>query len=199
MSLFGVNRVIEYIEREINNIEYAKEKEEIRKHGTNTMVLCEKFLKELLYTYIYYFDKDRFYSLVNDFSNTEEILMFGKILNELNQLHHYIKDNMQYNKFYNDFNRNFVVFRYKDKYLDILYQCSRVRAMLLHDGIKGIGSLKEYKDKTTDGMNKALQAIKYFKENKIFPNIAKCKDYVVAADNKVLMNFTDEIGSVIPI
>ena len=33
MTLFGINRAIEYVEREINNVEYAKDKEEIRKHG----------------------------------------------------------------------------------------------------------------------------------------------------------------------
>jgi len=76
MTLFGINRAIEYVEREINNVEYAKDKEEIRKHGTNTLVLCENFLKELLHTYIYFFDKDRYYLIVNDLDNTEEKMMF---------------------------------------------------------------------------------------------------------------------------
>lgn len=198
MTLFGINKAIQYVEKELTNIEFTRTKEDIRKHGTNTLVLTENIVKELLHIYGYLLFKEDYKSHLKNIIDLDESVMFGKALNALNRMHYFLKDPVIKERFNRYFDRNYIVFRYNDRYFEKLMDCSRVRGSLLHDDMLNINSLEEYRLQAIQGMNKALDALKYIKENSIFPSIITFNSYYIEND-RMIFRFNDDIGSIIPI
>lgn len=198
MKLFGINKAIQYIEKELTNIEFARTKEDIRKHGTNALVLTEKIIKELLHIYGYLLFKEDYKNHLKSIIDLDESVMFGKALNALNRMHYFLKDRTINERFNQFFDRNFIVFKYNDRYFEKLMDCSRVRGALLHDDLLNINSLEEYRLQAIQGMNKALDTLKYFKENNIFPSIIALNNYYIEND-RMVFRFNDDINSIIPI
>jgi hypothetical protein len=198
MDLFGIGKAIEYVERQLNDIRFANSKEQIRVFGTNTMVLTENIVKELIHIYGYLLFKEDYRNRLKTVMDLDKNLMFGSAINGLNRLHYFMWDKDVKSEFAKYFERNYIVFRYNDIFFDKLINCSRVRAYLLHDDLENFSSIAEYKESTIRGMNDAYLALKHFKENNIFPSIIKLNNYYVEND-RVTLNFTDEISSNIPI
>lgn len=53
MKIYGIGMVIQSVEKELYELEYALNKEEIRRHGSNVFILTENIIKELVYIYGY--------------------------------------------------------------------------------------------------------------------------------------------------
>lgn len=200
MDMFGISQAIQYIERQMNNIQFAKTKEDIRNCGSNSLILMENILKEMLHIYGYLFFRDDYKQGLINIVDLNERLMFGKILYSLSKLNSLLPDIRLRDEFSKYFDRPFVVFRYNDRYYSILSDCSRARAVLLHDlldeAVK-IYSLEQYKKLASDAIYNSFEALKYFKEANIFPSMVMLKNYYLE-NGQTTCNFIDEIDSIIP-
>ncbi|MGD9569080.1 MAG: FHA domain-containing protein [Sedimentibacter sp.] len=198
MELFGIYKSIEYIERQLNNVEYTNSKEDIRSYGSNSLILVENLLKELLHIYGYVLFGTQYKEHLSRVVDFNDKLMFGTTLNALVKLHTFLKDQHSKDRFYDLFKRNYVVFRYNDVYFDKLMDCSKNRAILLHDLVDNINTIDSYKLSTVNAIKKVLETLRYFREKNIFPDMIYLDNYYIS-DNTAVCHFKDEIGSTIPI
>lgn len=193
MSVYGIRKAIQYIEKELYDLEYSLNKEDIRKHGSNAFILTENVVKELVYIYSYllYNHKSEFKELT--YSNK---LMFGQAINKLKT----INDRAIYeNKdIINKLNREYLIFDRNDNLEDDLYKCSKIRGKIFHEHGLDITELEEYRDEVKLGIKLSFEALSYLKEKDIFPTIIEF-DSIVSGKEENTIYFKDEIKSKIPI
>lgn len=193
MSVYGIRKAIQSIEKELYDLEYSLNKEDIRKHGSNAFILTENVVKELVYIYSYllYNHKSEFKELT--YSNK---LMFGQAINKLKT----INDRAIYEnkEIINKLNREYLIFDRNENLEDNLYKCSKIRGKIFHEHGLDITELEEYRDEVKLGIKLSFEALSYLKEKDIFPTIIEF-DSIVSGKEENTIYFKDEINSKIPI
>lgn len=194
MSIYGIRMAIQTVERELHELEYSTTKEEIRAHGSNVFILTENIVKELVHIYGYLLYGENYENKLKDISINVKRLMFGEALNVLIN----ISNNINKTDILTKLNRNYLVFDVEDNTLNNLRKCSKIRSKILHEDIRGIQSLEEYKELVKTGIISSFLALKKLKENEIFPSIMEF-DSILKGKEKDTVYFRDEINSKIPI
>lgn len=198
MELFGIYKSIEYMERELGNVEYAFTKEDIRKNGSNALIIMESILKELVHIYGYILFDKTYKNELGKITNIDDKIMFGTALNILAKLHSFLRDEKVKKRFASIFDRNYLVFKFNDRNYENLMECSRTRAKLLHDILSNNDTIEIYKQMTKEAIKKCLDVLKHFKEANIFPDLIYLEKYYLDGSTTVC-HFANEIGAIIPI
>ncbi|MEG2787917.1 MAG: FHA domain-containing protein [Romboutsia sp.] len=195
MGVYGIRMAIQSVEKELYDLEYSLNKEEIRKHGSNAFILTENIVKELVYIYSYliYENNHRLEFEKTKYTNK---LMFGQAISKLK----YINDKAIYeNKdIIKNLNRDYLVFDKENNLEENLYMCSKIRGKIFHEHGIDINELEEYRNEVKSGIKLSFKALKHLKEKEIFPTIVEF-DSIVSAKEGDIIYFKDEINSKIPI
>lgn len=192
MSIYGIRKAIQTVEKELHELEYSVTKKVIRGHGSNVFILTENIVKELVYIYGYLLYGEDYENKLNTYKNVKR-LMFGDALNILVNL----SNNNKNIDILTKLNRNYLVFDVEDDILENLRNCSKVRGKILHEHGLGIQSLEEYKEEVKSGIISSFSALKKLKEYEIFPDIIEFDS--ILKEEKEIAYFRDEINSRIPI
>lgn len=196
MGIFGMNKAIESIQREINNSEYSKTKKELRENAMTTLIIFENVIKELLHIYSFLLYGCNYKEKLYKFKHKK--VMLGDAINyclelnkELEKLNNkqVIKDNI---------GRNYLIFDGRsDKNFKQSREISQIRGKIIHDDIQEIDSLDQYKIKIYDVMQKCKDVLQDFNNNNIFPRLVEVRS-ITEENQSLIINFIDEIGSTIP-
>lgn len=198
MKLFGILKGLEYLERELNEIEFSTTKEDIRKHGSNALILMEKLTKELIYVYGYLFFEDDYKNKLAGSVNLNKHLMFGSAIHGLRDMNKLLLNKENKHKFNNYFDRDYIVFREDDNIFSDFIKCTKLRGSILHDEIKNVENIYQYKNEVVNAIELSCKCLRYLKDNNLFPTIIECQNITLEKGYNVL-NFKDEIESNIPI
>ena len=76
MSIYGIRRAIQVVEKELNELDYSRNKEDIRTHGSNVFILTENIVKELVYIYAYLLYGDGYKRELSKFKNLAMLAFF---------------------------------------------------------------------------------------------------------------------------
>lgn len=194
MSIYGIRRAIQTVEKELNELDYSRNKEEIRKHGSNVFILTENIVKELVYIYGYLIYGDDYKKQLYKFKNFNKI-MFGNALYILKELGNRVKYNNK--DILHDLNRDYLVFDINDNTFEKLINCSRIRGGIIHEHGLEVDDLEEYKRQVREGIKLSFDALKELKEKNIFPDIVEF-DSIVSDREGEIIYFKDEINSKVP-
>lgn len=94
MSIYGIRKSIQAVEKELNELDYSRNKEEIRQNGSNVFILTENIVKELVYIYGYLLYGDDYNKELSRYKNFNK-LMFGNALYILKELSNIAKHNKE--------------------------------------------------------------------------------------------------------
>lgn len=194
MSIYGIRRAIQVVEKELNELDYSRNKEDIRKHGSNVFILTENIVKELVYIYGYLLYGDNYKRELSKFKNFNR-MMFGNALHILKELGNIAKYNNE--EILHNLNRDYLVFDINDFTFDKLINCSRIRGKILHEHGLDIDDLQEYKNQVREGIRLSFDALNELKDKNIFPDIVEF-DSIVSDREEEIIYFKDEINSKIP-
>ncbi len=194
MSIYGIRRAIQVVEKELNELDYSRNKEDIRKHGSNVFILTENIVKELVYIYGYLLYGDNYKRELSKFKNFNR-MMFGNALHILKELGNIAKYNNE--EILHNLNRDYLVFDINDFTFEKLINCSRIRGKILHEHGLDIDDLQEYKNQVREGIRLSFDALNELKDKNIFPDIVEF-DSIVSDREEEIIYFKDEINSKIP-
>lgn len=194
MSIYGIRRAIQVVEKELNELDYSRNKEDIRKHGSNVFILTENIVKELVYIYGYLLYGDNYKRKLSKFKNFNR-MMFGNALHILKELGNIAKYNNE--EILHNLNRDYLVFDINDFTFEKLINCSRIRGKILHEHGLDIDDLQEYKNQVREGIRLSFDALNELKDKNIFPDIVEF-DSIVSDREEEIIYFKDEINSKIP-
>lgn len=195
MAVYGIRRAIQSVEKELYDLEYSLNKEEIRKHGSNVFILTENVVKELVYIYGYLLYGSNYNKETGKQKNIEN-LMFGQSINKLKEFSRLAKyENKDTIK---SLKRDYLVFDIQDETENYLYMCSKIRGKIFHEHGLNIQELEEYRNEVKSGIELSFKALKELKEKNIFPTIVEF-DSIVSGKQGDIVYFKDEINSKIPI
>ena len=195
MGIYGIRVAIQSVEKELYDLEYSLNKEEIRKHGSNVFILTENIVKELVYIYSYLMYENK-HKLEFEKTKYTNKLMFGQAISKLK----YINDKAINEKqdIIKSLNRDYLVFDRDYDLEENLYRCSKIRGKIFHEHGLDIDELEEYRNEVKTGIRLSFEALKHLKEKEIFPTIVEF-DSIVSAKEGDIVYFKDEINSKIPI
>ena len=194
MSIYGIRRAIQVVEKELNELDYSRNKEDIRKHGSNVFILTENIVKELVYIYGYLLYGENYKRELSKFKNFNR-MMFGNALHILKELGNIAKYNNE--EILHNLNRDYLVFDINDFTFEKLINCSRIRGKILHEHGLDIDDLQEYKNHVREGIRLSFDALNELKDKNIFPDIVEF-DSIVSDREEEIIYFKDEINSKIP-
>ncbi len=162
--------VIQSVEKELYELEYALNKEEIRSHGSNVFILTENIIKELVYIYGYLLYGKNYKDRLAKYGRTDK-LMFGKAINILEKIN---KDDITSKSIIlNELGREYLVFDPKSNLLENLIKCSKIRGKILHEHGLDIDKIEEYKNEVKIGIELSFNALRELKDKDIFPTIVE--------------------------
>ncbi|EGT0694642.1 TPA: FHA domain-containing protein [Clostridium perfringens] len=195
MKIYGIGMVIQSVEKELYELEYALNKEEIRRHGSNVFILTENIIKELVYIYGYLLYGKNYKDRLAKYGRTNK-LMFGKAINILEKINK--ADITSKSIILNELGREYLVFDPKSNLLENLIKCSKIRGKILHEHGLDIDKIEEYKNEVKRGIELSFNSLRELKDKDIFPTIVEF-DSTVHSKEKNITYFRDEIGTRIPI
>ena len=195
MGIYGIRMAIQTVEKELYDLEYSLNKEEIRKHGSNVFILTENILKELVYIYSYLVTENN-YKFKYENTKHNNKLMFGQAISKLK----YINDKAIYENqdIIKSLNRDYLIFDKDDNLEQNLYKCSKIRGRIFHEYGLEMNELEEYRNEVKLGIKLSFESLKYLKDKEIFPTIVEF-DSIVSLKEGDIVYFKDEINSKIPI
>lgn len=197
MSIFGINRAIDAVQREIYNSEYLFTKNELRASSSNVFIVFENVIKELFHIYSYLLYGEEYENKLSYLLKRKKLMLGDaieysyKINDELNRL----KDS---NTLTYDIGRNYFIFNGKDNNYKKSKEISSIRGKIIHDDIHEFKDLNEYKNTINYGINLCIEVLKSFRDNGIFPRLFELES-VIEGNEMLITNFRDEIGSTLPV
>lgn len=196
MGIFGINKAIELVQREIYNIEYSTTKNDLRSSASNVFIMFENVIKELFHIYSYLLYEETYEDKLSYLLKRKKIMLGDaielsyRLNNELNKI-----ENSEIIK--EDIKRDYFIFDGKDDNYKKSKEISCIRGKIIHDDIHEFKNIEEYKNIINHGMNLCKDVLNDFREKDIFPRLFQLES-ITEGNGTLVISFRDEIGSILP-